>query len=100
MKTLYKVPYTVQHVELLKEDHIFEPGVVYVSLEYKTSIHSCLCGCGNEVVMPIDCITDGVDMGWTFTEKDGKASFTPSVGNYQFPCKSHYIMTDNIANFV
>jgi len=32
--------------------------------------------------------------------EDGKVSFTPSVGNYQIPCKSHYIITKSVANFV
>ncbi|WP_342776660.1 hypothetical protein [Hankyongella ginsenosidimutans] len=29
-----------------------EPGVLYVSMDYATSAHSCCCGCGEEVVAP------------------------------------------------
>jgi hypothetical protein len=29
-----------------------EPGVLYVSMEYGTVVHSCCCGCGLEVVTP------------------------------------------------
>jgi hypothetical protein len=50
--------------------------------------------------LPLDVVIDGQDMGWHMTEKDGKVSFTPSIGNYQLPCKSHYIITKNKANFV
>ncbi|TNZ32157.1 hypothetical protein CGK50_24620, partial [Vibrio parahaemolyticus] len=25
-----------------------EPGILYVSMEYATAIHSCCCGCGNQ----------------------------------------------------
>ena len=30
-----------------------EEGVLYVSIEYCTAIHKCVCGCGNEVVTPL-----------------------------------------------
>lgn len=43
---------------------------------------------------------DKKERGWNLIEKNGKISFTPSVGNQQFPCGSHYIITNNIANFV
>jgi len=37
---------------------------------------------------------------WQYTQTAKGVSFTPSVGNYQFACQSHYIITDNVANFV
>ena len=30
-----------------------EPGVLYVSMEYGTVVHSCCCGCGLEVITPL-----------------------------------------------
>jgi hypothetical protein len=30
-----------------------EEGVLYVSIQYCTAIHKCVCGCGNEVVTPL-----------------------------------------------
>ena len=31
-----------------------DEGVLYVSLEHRTVAHRCCCGCGNEVVTPLD----------------------------------------------
>ena len=30
-----------------------EEGILYISIEYCTAIHKCICGCGNEVVTPL-----------------------------------------------
>jgi len=30
-----------------------EEGKLYISLKYRTAIHSCLCGCGMKVVTPL-----------------------------------------------
>jgi hypothetical protein len=99
MKTLKKVEIEPIYVEFIPE--ILEENKVYISEEYGTSTHSCLCGCGNKVIMPIDNIINGHDYGWKLIkENNGTVSFTPSVGNYQIPCKSHYIITKNVANFV
>jgi hypothetical protein len=32
---------------------------------------------------------------WDLIEKDGLVSLHPSIGNYQIPCKTHYIIRDN-----
>lgn len=73
-----------------------EEGKIYISEEYGVSIHKCLCGCGEKTVLPIDPVH-----GWNLIKHEsGKVSFIPSVGNYQMPCKSHYIITKNKANFV
>ena len=53
-----------------------EPGILYVSMEYATAVHSCCCGCGEEVVTPFT----PTDWKMTF---DGRAiSLWPSVGNW------------------
>lgn len=63
-----------------------EPGVLYVSMEYATAIHACCCGCGNQVVTPFS----PTDWQMTF---DGEAiSLSPSIGNWNFPCRSHYLI--------
>lgn len=73
-----------------------EENKIYISEEYGTSIHRCLCGCGEKTVLPLNPVS-----GWNLIKHEGgKVSFTPSVGNFQFPCKSHYIITKNKANFV
>ncbi len=102
MKTIKKV--TIEPVfvdEFIPPDSELEENKIYISKKYGTAIHWCLCGCKLKVVMPIDAIIEGKDHGWQLIEeKDDKVSFTPSVGNFQYPCKSHYIITKNIANFV
>lgn len=63
-----------------------EPGILYVSMEYATAIHACCCGCGNQVVTPFT----PTDWQMTF---DGEAiSLSPSIGNWNFPCRSHYFI--------
>lgn len=73
---------------------LMEEGKIYISKKYETAIHLCLCGCKEETVTPF-----GKD-AWTLTESNGKITLWPSIGNYQFPCRSHYVITDNKANFV
>lgn len=94
MKTLKKVTVEPVFVELMPD--FYEHGKIYISETYNTSKHLCLCGCGNMAIMPL-----GGGRWWTLVkERNGNVSFIGSVGNYQFPCKSHYIITNNVANFV
>lgn len=61
-----------------------EEGVLYVSRRYRTASHLCCCGCGLEVVTPLN------EAKWKATERDGGVWLRPSVGNWSFPCQSHY----------
>lgn len=63
-----------------------EPGILYVSVEYGTAVHSCCCGCGEQVVTPFSP-TD-----WKMTYDGESISLTPSVGNWYSGCRSHYIV--------
>jgi hypothetical protein len=69
--------------ETLKE------GVLYISMEYCTAIHTCVCGCGNKVVTPISP-TD-----WQLKFDGRSVSLKPSIGNWSFDCQSHYWITNN-----
>ena len=61
-----------------------DDGVLYVSIPFTTVMHRCCCGCGNEVVTPLD----PTDWQMTF---DGKSvSLSPSIGNWGLACQSHY----------
>jgi hypothetical protein len=60
-----------------------DDGVLYVSLEHCTVTHRCCCGCGNEVVTPLD------PTQWRLIY-DGRVSLEPSVGSWNLPCRSHY----------
>lgn len=68
-----------------------EEGILYISEEYKAVIHRCCCGCGHEVSTPIDSMFNG----WTLTKNEGLVSLSPSIGNFQLPCNTHYFIRDN-----
>lgn len=57
---------------------------LYVSMDYATVAHKCCCGCGLEVVTPLSP-TD-----WKLAYDGEVISLHPSVGNWSFPCRSHY----------
>ena len=61
-----------------------EPGVLYVSEEFETAAHLCACGCGSKIRTPLGPI------GWSFDETPAGPSRSPSIGNWQQPCQSHY----------
>jgi hypothetical protein len=64
-------------------------GVIYISDRFRTALHKCCCGCGKEVVTPLN------PAGWSYLLEDGKVTLKPSIGNWSFPCKSHYLITRN-----
>lgn len=63
-----------------------EEGILYVSMPYDTTIHLCACGCRNRVVLPLD------PTGWQLTYNGRSVSMSPSVGNWGFTCRSHYVI--------
>jgi hypothetical protein len=65
-----------------------EPGVLYVSKEFNTAAHLCLCGCGSKVRTPL------TPTEWSLTVSECGPTLYPSIGNWQLPCKSHYLITD------
>ncbi len=67
-----------------------KPGILYVSEEYGVAAHLCACGCGEKVSTPLN------PAGWRFTERGGKPSLDPSIGNWQLACKSHYVIYDGV----
>ena len=64
------------------------PGVVYISERFRTALHLCCCGCGTEVVTPLN------PAGWSYRLRNGKVSLFPSIGNWSLPCRSHYYIID------
>lgn len=76
----------VQHVRTIPST--LADGTLYVSREFSTAAHRCCCGCGREVVTPLGP-TD-----WRLTGTDAAPSMWPSIGNWSFPCQSHYIVRD------
>lgn len=80
---------TLQHKfsEVIPDD--LEEGVLYISMERSIAIHLCVCGCKNEVVTPLSP-TD-----WKLIYNGLDISLRPSIGNWEFKCKSHYFITEN-----
>lgn len=74
-------------VEFIPEQ--LESGIIYISLKYSTVAHLCCCGCGKEVITPLN------PAKWRLTENEGHISLSPSIGNWSFPCKSHYWILKN-----
>lgn len=71
-----------QFVESIPE--VLEPGVLYVSMSLASVIHLCACGCGQEVITPLSP-TD-----WKLCFDGENVTLDPSIGNWSFPCRSHY----------
>lgn len=80
---------TIQHkfVEFIPNSP--EQGILYISIEYRTAVHLCVCGCGNKVVTPI------TPTDWKLRFDGKTVSLYPSIGNWNFSCKSHYFVTRN-----
>lgn len=66
-----------------------EKDVLYISLQYKTVVHKCVCGCGNEVITPL------TPTDWKLIFDGKTISLYPSIGNWSFECKSHYWIKNN-----
>ena len=58
-------------------------------MTYATTTHLCACGCGNKVVLPLS------PADWQLYFDGERVSLTPSIGNWQFPCQSHYWIRRN-----
>jgi hypothetical protein len=80
MKTL-----THRFVECMPDT--LEDAVVYVSIPFALVSHKCCCGCGEEVVTPLSP-TD-----WELIFDGETVSLYPSIGNWNFKCRSHYWIT-------
>jgi hypothetical protein len=65
---------------------VLEEGVLYISERYKTCSHKCCCGCGEEVVTPLS------PAEWRLTQEGDTVSLWPSVGNWDYACRSHYFI--------
>ena len=62
---------------------------LYISIRFATVSHLCACGCKNKVVTPLK------PTQWKFVFDGKTISLHPSVGNWSFPCRSHYWVRNN-----
>jgi hypothetical protein len=78
---------THEFVEFVPDE--LKERTLYVSVQYKTVVHLCCCGCGRQVVTPLS------PTAWKLTFDGVSISLHPSVGNWNLPCKSHYWIDRN-----
>lgn len=81
---------TIEPVFVMEMPDKIETGKLYISEAYGVAIHLCACGCGEIVVTPID-----QENGWELERNGELVSLTPSIGNFQQECKSHYYIKEN-----
>jgi hypothetical protein len=85
-------PIKVSHrfVELMPPRGMLEEGILYISIDYRSIRHKCACGCGNEVSTPLS------PKDWQISYNGETVSLHPSVGSWSLPCRSHYIIRNNM----
>ena len=71
-----------------------EPGVLYVSMKYAMCAHSCACGCGQKVITPLS------PGKWKLIYDGENVTLFPSIGNYGFPCQSHYYLNNGKIDWI
>lgn len=81
--------HTLEHRFVQNVPRELEPGVLYISMEYATAVHSCCCGCGERVVTPF------TPTDWRITFDGESVTLNPSVGNWNQNCRSHYVIERN-----
>lgn len=80
---------TLKHLFVDAIPEKLEDRTLYISIEYATATHKCCCGCGLEVVTPL------TPTDWKLIFDGETVSLTPSIGNWSFPCRSHYWIERN-----
>ncbi len=81
------VAITPQFVELIPPE--IQDGVLYISEKYAMAIHKCCCGCGMKVA------TSLTPARWQLRRDGDLVTLYPSIGNWDFPCRSHYWIRRN-----
>lgn len=74
----------IKHVFVSDIPEMLEEGIIYISLKHNTALHKCAYGCGEEVVTPIS------PNDWKLTYDGRSVTLYPSIGNWNFKCRSHY----------
>lgn len=82
---------TLMRISLLRVHQIpkdLQSGILYVSEKSGTAAHLCACGCGSLVTTPLAAHR------WQLKTSSHGPSLWPSVGNWNQPCRTHYIIDD------
>lgn len=67
-----------------------EEGIFYICEEFDATAHKCCCGCGEDVYNKL-----GAAKWRLIKEFGGTVSLYPSVGNWNYACRSHYWIESN-----
>ncbi len=62
---------------------------LYIPMRFASVAHNCACGCGNQVITPLGRTY------WQLTYDGETITLYPSIGNWNFPCQSHYWIRHN-----
>lgn len=65
-----------------------QTNTLYVTTDGDVAGHQCACGCGREVITPLS------PSDWSVSVNQRGVSLCPSIGNWSFPCRSHYFIWD------
>lgn len=96
MKTIKQVEITPVFCEGKVSDllpSLLQENKIYISKDRDWIAFNCLCGCGDFTMLPVNQKPEG----WQLEVNGDKISLLGSV--QQGNCKSHYIITNNKANF-
>ncbi|MGY4197354.1 DUF6527 family protein [Bradyrhizobium sp. USDA 4520] len=77
--------FRLERVQYVPKD--LAPGVLYVADEFDIAVHLCACGCGTKVTTPLG------PTEWRVIDTSDGPTVVPSIGNWQLPCRSHYLIT-------
>jgi|ERR1051326_8703920 hypothetical protein len=67
-----------------------EEGLLYICEDFQLTAHKCCCGCGEDVYNKLSPVK------WQLIKQpDGTVSLTPSIGNWNYACRSHYLIKGN-----
>lgn len=61
-----------------------DDGILYYSESFSIAAHKCACGCCGVVYTPVK------KGEWSIKVESVGPSLSPSIGNWNLPCKSHY----------
>ena len=86
-------PRRIRHEFVDLAPKTLEEGVLYVSVEYGSAVHKCFCGCGVKVATPF------TPTDWKLTFDGDTVSLSPSVGNWDLPCRSHYVIKRDVVHW-
>lgn len=67
-----------------------DEGVLYIVPHYDCAMHKCMCGCEESVCTPLG----NEQWHWSYNSESDNATLRPSIGNFSYPCKSHYFLKD------